>query len=123
MSAGNPEEFQCGLCHAPRGIAEAIHDPVGEGTVVCSYTHRPTQFFASEHEGAECFVEALEFLLILGVGIFPGLKFFTVGIVTRIDTDFFDMLRGFHGCLRHEMNIRHQRNIDFCLPYYFTDLP
>lgn len=37
----------------------------------------------------------VEFLLVLGIGIFFDKEFFLIYIVTWVDTDFFDVFDGF----------------------------
>ena len=58
-------------------------------------------------------MNTFEFLPVLGIAVFTGMKFFPVGIIARIYPDFFDMFRGFHRGLGSKVNIRHQWNLNF----------
>src|SRR6056300_672184 len=57
MGPGDPKEFKSRFCHSTGAVSEAIHNPVGQGTVVGANSHGPAQFLAPRHQGGEFFME------------------------------------------------------------------
>ena len=56
--ASDAGEFECGLYHAERCIAIAVHDTIRERAVVSTDAHGSTEFFAEFYEWGELFTDA-----------------------------------------------------------------
>ena len=105
MIAGDAQKLEGALHHAEGGVAVAVHDPVAEGAVVGADAHGAAERLAAQDERGKCFVEAGELGVVVTVGVFAHREFLFVGVISGIDTDFFDVFDRFHGGAREEMDV------------------
>ena len=111
VARGDAEELEGALDHAERRVAVAVHDAIAERAVIGADAHRAAELFAADHERGKRIVEAGEFGVVVGVGVFADGEFFLVGVVAGIDADFFDVLDGFHRGAREEMDVGDDRDV------------
>ena len=104
-------EFERAFHHPERRVAVAVHDAVGERTVVSADAHRDAALFRELDQRRETFANALELGGVLRVGVFEDLEFFRVGVVAGIDPHFLDPLRRFHRGLGFEMDVGDDRRL------------
>ena len=108
--AADVGELQRALNHAQRGIAEAVHDAVGERAVIRADADGALEPLAFQHERRELFLDTLQFLGVLRVGVFLDGKFLGVGIVAGIDTNDFHPFHRFHRGFGLEMDVGDNRH-------------
>ena len=63
------------------------------------------------HQRGEGLLDARQFFGVLVVGVLANSKLLFIGKITRIDPDLVHPQGGFHGRIRFEMNVRHDRDI------------
>ena len=83
--------------------------------------HSSSEFFATEDDGGEGFVESFEFLGVIRIGVFFNGEFFIIGIVAWVDAYFVDMVDRFHGGGRKEVNVGYKRDVALCVFEGFGD--
>ena len=103
--AGDAGELDGAFDHAGGGVAEAVHDAVGEGAVVGADAHGDLASLADFDEGLEGFVDTGEFLVVLVVSVFADGEFLFIGEVAGIDADFLDPLGGLDGGVGLEVDV------------------
>ena len=104
-------ELQRALHHAERRVTEAVHNAVGQRTVVRADADGALEPDALQHEGRELFFDALQLKGVLRVGVFLDRKFFGVGVVAGIHAHDFHPLHRFHRGFGFEMDVRHDRHM------------
>jgi len=67
--------------------------------------------FGAEYERGKRLMEALQFAVVVGVGVVADREFFFVGVVAGIHADFFHVFDGFHRGAREEMDIGDERDV------------
>ena len=72
---------------------------------------RTTERFRPQHQRRKRLVQAGKLPVVVGVRVVPHREFFLVGVVARVDADFFDVLHCFHRGARQKMNVRHERDM------------
>jgi len=80
----DPGELEGAFDHPERGIAEAVHDPVTQRTVVGADAHGAAQFLAELDERGEFLFDSFEFSEVLVVGVFLDGKFFGIGVIAWV---------------------------------------
>ena len=108
--AGDPGKLKGTFHHTERRIAEAVHDPVTERSVVGSYAHRHPALPTELHERCKTFPDPVNLRLVLGIGVIADVEFLGIGEVARVDTNLLNPMCSFHGGLRLEMDVGDQRN-------------
>ncbi len=109
--AADADKFQRAFHHTQRRIAVAVHDAVGQRTVVGANAHGAAEFLALQHQRRERLLQPLEFIGVLIVAVLACRKFLAVGVVARIDADLLAPQRRFHRRGRHEMDIGDNRRV------------
>ena len=66
---------------------------------------------AQPNQGREAFPNPLQFGGVLFIRVFDDLELLRVGVIPRVDPNFFDPLRRLHGGFRFEMNVGHDRHV------------
>ena len=113
--AEDAQKLQCGLHHALRRIAVAVHHAVGKRTVVGADTQSASMFFEVRNQRQQRCFDALQFLGVLCVGVLPHLKLLAVGVVSGVDAHLLDELTGGDRERRAEMDVGHKRTRDAAL--------
>ncbi len=72
---------------------------------------RAAELFATQDERRNRFLDTPELGLVGGVGVFEHGELLFVGVVARVDADFFDVLDGLHGGGGQEVDVGHERHV------------
>ena len=107
---GDAHELERALHHPERRVAEAVHDPVGQGAVVRADAQGAPELPAAPDERREGVMEPLQLAVVFGVGVFAGGEFLLVGVVAGIDAHLLDMLDRLHRRGGQKVDVRHQRH-------------
>jgi hypothetical protein len=108
---GDAEELEGALDHTERRVAVAVHDAVAQRAVIGADAEGAAEGFGAEDERSERVVEALEFDVVVGIRVLADGEFLFVGVVARIDADFFHVLDGLHRGGGEEMDVGDERNV------------
>ena len=109
--ARDPGEFERALHHPERRVAVAVHDPVGKRTVIRADAHGAPVLLAKLDQRREPLADPLQLRRVLLVRVFENLELLRVGVIAGIDPDLLHPFRGFHGRLRLEMDVGHDRHL------------
>ena len=118
----NVEELERALDHAERGVAEAVHDAVGERAVVGADAQRAAELLAAPHQRPEARGGVLHLFAPIGVAVFADGKLLLVGEVARIDAHLLDVLGGDQRGVGREMDVGDERHGDPAPPQLAADL-
>src|SRR5262249_4675840 len=100
------------LDHAARGVAVAVHDAVGERTVVGADAQRAAELLAAAHERAEALGNALDLRGPLRVAVLAHGELLLVGEVPGVDPHLLDVLGGEQRRLGREVDVRDERDVE-----------
>ena len=120
--AGDADKLEGALHHAQGRVPVAVHDAVGERTVVCSDTHGTPQFLAELHERNELEADPCEFLVVVRVRVVTDFEFLPVGVVPGIDPDLLHPPGGLKGGVGLEVDVGHEGHLASGRPHPVPDV-
>src|SRR5690606_11494171 len=84
------------------------HDTVGQRAVVSAYAHRCAILFTNFYKRCKLLVDAIQFSLVLRIGIIYLVEFFLISIISGVDTHLFYYTGGYLGSIRGKVYIGYQ---------------
>jgi hypothetical protein len=120
--AANARELEGALDHAQRRISVPVHDAVAQGSVIGADSQGAAESLGLQDQRSEAGFDAGQFLGVGFVGVVLDRELLAVGVVARINADFFHPLDRFHGGFRLEMDIGHDGDMAAHLMQFTDDV-